>query len=498
MKISKAKIYSLLSVVTLLSAMTVSAAPRLTVVVAIDGFHQSDMLAMRNYWPTGGLRTLQEEAFQTELSLPNIVYGGAETPATLFCGAVPAEHGITYDKYFSRTDRALHDVFEDNEQNGIGCALHVSPKALLSLTAADRFRLNYGEKAKIYAIGLDANTTLCMAGHSANACCWYDDTEQHWATTTYYTEGLPSAADAQNTSGRIAELAAREWTPRMDIAQYMRPTEDEKKKGFAYTGLQNGRSPYINTLVTELALSMQKESHLGEDATPDLLFLQMTVQTPKATADRIGTAEQEDMYLHLNQDLGYLIEQLDKRIGKQNIQLLLTGLPRLGTSAEIFSHSGVPRKAFNVDRAVALTGTYLMALYGHERWVDGGHGQSIYLNRILIEQKKLPLLQIQRQVSDFLLDFEGVQGACPSSVLLQTSGTPETKRLQQSISKRTAGDVVFWLEENRVSEERNNVILDKVIDRSPLIPLYLWSGALRQYPDKHDVNALSIYNLLFE
>ena len=54
-----------------------------------------------------------------------------------------------------------------------------------------------------------------------------------------------------------------------------------------------------------------------------------------------------------------------------------------------------------------------MALYGHERWVDGVYGQSIYLNRTLIEQKRLNLETIQRQVANFLMDFEGVQIAMP-------------------------------------------------------------------------------------
>jgi hypothetical protein len=54
-----------------------------------------------------------------------------------------------------------------------------------------------------------------------------------------------------------------------------------------------------------------------------------------------------------------------------------------------------------------------MALYGHERWIDGSYGQSIYLNRTLIEQKRLSLETIQRQVANFLMDFEGVQIAMP-------------------------------------------------------------------------------------
>lgn len=487
-------IFFLLSLTTYVSGET----PRLTVVIVVDGMHQQDMDALRPYWQQGGLRLLSEEAFQTELPLPNLVYGGAETAATLFCGTTPDEHGITFDTFFQRSDRRLHSIFEDNSQQGIGTDLHVSPHNILSMSMSDKFRLRHGSKANIYAIGLDANTTLCAAGHSANACCWFNSDTRRWVTTTYYDEGLPAAADRQNTSGRIEQLAAREWTPRLDIAQYMHPTPEEKKRSFSYTGFAGGRSAVINTLVCELALDLQKDRHLGEDAVPDLLLLQMTVQSPAAQSDHIQCAEQEDMYLSLNQDIGFLLEQLGKRIGKQHMQVLLTGLPRLGTSPEPLNGAGLPARRFNVDRAVALTGTYLMALYGHERWVDGGFGQSIFLNRTLIEQKKLSVSALQRQVSDFLLDFEGVQGACPSGELrlIQTGG--EAERLRMSLNKHSAGDVVFWLEENWVSMTRENEVPDKVTDRAPAVPLYLWSGKLRQFPDKHQISALDLYNLLFE
>ncbi|MBQ9340550.1 MAG: DUF4105 domain-containing protein [Paludibacteraceae bacterium] len=493
----------LLGCISLNFSQTVLAAPanmpRLTVVVAVDGLHQQDLNALRPYWQQGGLRMMHEEAFQTELTLPNIVYGGAETPATLFSGRTPAENGITYDQYFNRTDRTLHDIFEDNTQSGIGCQKSVSPAAIRVLALTDRFRLLVGDKAAIYAIGLDANTTLCMAGHSANTCCWFNTETEQWATTTYYDEGLPDAADKQNTGGRIEQLKERTWSPRMDISQYMCPTDEERKRGFTYTGFANGHSAITNTLVCELALDLQKEKHLGEDATADLLLLQMNVLSPAAKADHINTAEQEDMYLSLNQDLGYLIEQLSKRVGKHNLQMLIVGLPRLGTDADKLSTIRMDKRYFNVDRAVALTGTYLMALYGHERWVDGGYGQSLYLNRTLIEQKKLSLPMLQRQVSDFLIAFEGVQGACPANelLLLRSSGNEE-ERLQQSLNKRTAGDVVFWLEDNYVSMTSDNSIPDKVADRSPRVPLYLWSGALRQFPEKDNVSALGLFELLFE
>lgn len=481
----------------LLLAGLAQATPRLTVVVAVDGLQQQDLTAMRNYWPQGGLRLMSEEAFQTNISLPFFVFGGAETPASLFSGATPSEHGVTSDYYYSRSDRAIHAVYESNDQKGIGTSVRVSPARLRAMTISDRFRLMAGDKAEVYALGLDPNTTISMAGHSANACCWYDANSQKWVATTAYDGGLPSAADKLNTNGRIAEYEAREWTPRMDIAQYMHPTAAEKKKPFHYVGLQAGHAPAMNELMVELALAIQQDKKMGEDIVPDLLMMQMTTLSPKACCDYIQSAEQEDMYLSINQNIGYLIEQLNKRIGKDKYQLLVVGLPRKGASSETLEKVGFPRQVFNIDRAVALASTYLMALYGHERWVDGGYGNAIYLNKTLIEQKKLSLDAIRRQVSEFLLEFEGVQGACPSTDLDIIQGNKEVEKLRNSLNKKTRGDVVFWLEENWVSTEKEGKCTDFVANRDPQIPLLLWSGAYRNYPEKSSVTALEIYELLF-
>lgn len=474
-----------------LFTLAVMAAPRLTVVAVVDGLTSENLALLRPYWQKGGLRTLSEEAFQTTIAYPHLVYGGNETTATLMTGVTPDRHGYTMDYYFLRKDRLIHPMLEDENARGIGTKVHVSAKALLAQTMSDKMRLLY-PASKIYAIGLSPETSVLLAGHAANACCWLDAEHYQWVATGAYTEGLPTAAYDQNKLARIGTLAAHTWTPRMDIPTYTRPTEQERKKGFSYeVSKVLYQSPEANTLVIELALDMQKAEKLGTDATPDLLLLQLHAISPKATSDQIASAEQEDLYLRLNQDLGFLMEQLDKRIGKTNYQLMVVGRPVLGTSAQTLADIHMPVQSFNADRAAALTGTYLMALYGHERWVDGGYGQSIYLNRTLIEQKRLSLEVIQRQVANFLMDFEGVQVAMPGhdAMLYPQLGT--------SLCKRHTGDVVFMLQPGWQLMQDEKHVLDKVIDDNPSSPLLLWSGTLRSMPQE-SLDATKVAELIFD
>ena len=488
------KTYLHIALIALLSTIncqlsTVTASPKLTVVVVVDGLRQDNLNQLRPYWQQGGLRTLSEEAFQTTIDFPHIVYGGNETTATLMTGVTPAQHGYAMDYYFSRSDRRPHLLLEDNTQNGIGTSLAISPKALLSPTIGDVLRMRVGAKAKIFAVGIHPETTILLAGHSANACCWIDDGKKAWVTTSYYPLGLPSAADEMNINGRFEELVGRVWQPRMNITSYISPTDHEIRKSFSYDSEDILlKSPVANTLVVELALAIQKSEQLGSDPTPDLLLLELNTVTPAATADRIQSAEQEDMHLWLNQDLGYLIEQLQKRLGRENVDFLLVGRPVLGIGCETFKAAGIQVNSFNIDRAAALVSTYLMALYGHERWVDGGYGQSIFLNRTLIEQKKISLPTVQRQVANFLMEFEGVQTAFPQNEALLY---PE---LASSMNKRQ-GDVVFTLLPGWQLHANDKTVSDAVLESHPTAPLLYWSGSYVTFPEGQ-LSAIDIINLI--
>ena len=466
-----------------------AAQPPLTVVVVVDGMTQDNLTQLRPFWSAGGLRTLSEEAFQTTIAFPHTVHGGQETMATLMTGATPSRHGVMGDRYFDRMYRTTFDVLNDSQASGIGTKMQLSPRAINTTTITDEWRIAHGIHAQIYAIGLQAQSTILMAGHAANACCWLDPTSLKWVTTSFYSEGLPSAADAMNMSGRIDQLAEKTWTPRMEIATYTSPTKDERRRSFSYlpkTDLLH--TPAANTLAIELALNLQQAKDLGKDNIADLLLLQLTTNSPKATSDAIASAEQEDMYLSINQDLGYFMDQLNQRIGKTNYQLVVVGRPTKGHSVKTYDMAGIAIQRFNIDRAAALTSTYLMAIYGHERWVDGGFGPFLYLNRTLIEQKRLSLETIQRQVANFIMDFEGVQVAYPIHEAIQSE-------YKQSIYRRHAGDVFFQLQDHWILDTNDKMQYDFVIEQSPSAPLMLWSATLRTFPEK-ELDATDIKSLI--
>ncbi len=473
--------YLYITLIALCLSSLLQAAPRLSVVVMVDGLRQDNLQRLQPYLRAGGLRLLAEQAEKATVSFDNEVYGGCETVATLLTGEQPYIHGIAMDSCFSRSDRLIHPVLEDKAETPISATGPLSPRALLAPAIADRFRFRYGENAHIYAVGQTPATTILMAGHAADGCCWLDPMTEQWGTTSFYPAGLPAVADECNVSGRIQRAIDQEWMPRMDFPLYMSPTDNEQKKnGFHYrTHEPLHYTPAINTLIVEMTLQLRETFVLGGDDTPDLLLVQMTTRTPKAKSDYIASAEQEDMYLALNQDLGFLIEQLQRAVGKENVDFFVVGVPRQGISLQTLAASRMPVKTFYTDQASALTSAYLMALYGQGQWVIGGYGTSLYLNRPLIEQKQMSLPTVQQQVADFLMDFEGVRIAQPQHLAYLDPTIAAT------VSKKNAGDVIFHLQAGWQLAYNEQQAIDKVMEQQPTVPLlYLTHSHTLSLPDQ--------------
>ena len=107
------KTYLYSTLIFSLLAVSLFAMPRLTVVAVVDGMTAEDLATLRPYWQQGGIRTLSEEAFQTTVAFPHLVYGGNETTATLITGVTPDRHGYTMDTYYLSRDRKTHAMLED-------------------------------------------------------------------------------------------------------------------------------------------------------------------------------------------------------------------------------------------------------------------------------------------------------------------------------------------------------------------------------------------------
>lgn len=500
------KTFILVIFLTFSIASNASTRPRLLVQVVIDGLQYENLTLLEKYFPAGGLRTiLNESQYVPYMEFPHQNYGGIENVATFCTGTIPFFHGISEKYFFNRNIEAVENTLTDKLQFGIGTHEQLSPSALLSSTLSDELKIQMGEKSKVYAVGVDADATILLAGHAGDGAIWINDEQLKWASSTYYNKGFIACADQMNMNGEFELLASRKWESQFPPESYLKPNARElKKNGFTYKGTQLFKkndpktilksTSHANNLVVNLALKIQEQEHLGNDQFPDILSLHLTTQTPLSESDRISSAEQEEMYIRINQDLGFLLEQLEKRVGKEKLLLVVMGKPLHGSSATQNETYQIPNGKFNIDRAAALINTYLMAKYGHERWILGSNNQQIYLNRLLIEKKEMKLEDLEKQVANFLMEFEGVQTAFTTTEVKNWGNNMDNKMtlLRNSYNKNTSGDVQYTLQPGWAVTDSNGKVVCKLSEMNATAPIFFWGMNLKGGQIQDNCNATDI------
>ncbi len=482
-----------ISLCGILCAQNTSATPpRLVVGIKIDGLQQSHLNKLENYLSSNGLKRFISEGAVVENMRHNILSAGsAADVATMFSGTVPYYHGVSGNDYFDRSLREIVSILRDENQVGIGTKQKLSAHNLLTSTLVDELVM-VSPQSKTYSIAIQPEDAIMMGGHTADYVCWIDPSQLKWVTTAYYTKGLTRWADEMNASGKFQEIASKSWRPNISMSNYLNPSASGSRTAeFQYNPLERKKAnsaetilcntPAANNLVSELAQTVFNREGLGEDKFTDMLLLQFTVKTPKETTSALQTAEKEDMYFRLDKEIQNLISYITSKTGTENVLFYLVGSPGdLHSPLELGSNK-IPAGYFNADRSIALINTYLMALYGQEKWMEGYYGKNLFLNRRRIEEKKLNFQEIQNRVAEFLLEFEGIQAAFPVNQIINYNGNDADERLKlrNSYHKKTSGDIVITLLPGWVEVNDKNQVVGEANTPVTYVPFYLYGWKIK-------------------
>lgn len=455
----------------LMTTAFLQAANRLTVLVAVEGLTE---YGVNRYW---------DQTFDNSMKFEHKVYGGTESLVTLLTGTNPIMHGITHDLRYDIATHKIVGTLADRKQAGIGTTETLSPVNILAPTITDMLKLG-SRLNKVYAVGLKGKYTIALAGHNANAALWLNENNLQWAASPYYSEGLPQAADKMNVNKEIEQRSMELWRPMRDSLQKYEfvSEKEETDHGFAYYANsrdRNGipyfsRTPLANEAVLDMALKLQAEHKLGV-YTSDMLCLQLTTATLASNGDRITTAEQEDMYLRLYDQLRNFMDSLNVNYGGR-VTLIVTGMPYRGEDPSRLEKQHLSHGDFNIERAAALAGTYLMAIYGHQKWIEGSHCNGLIINRDKLIEQKIDYSEFSRQVARFLENFEGVNHAYTASqIMTSCSDNEELSLLRNSLCSGFAGDVYITLQKGwRITN--NNTVVDNYACNYASVPVVVFDN----------------------
>ena len=486
------KLLLLASVLAWVSGVFAEEKPKLIVGVVISHFYPEWMDMYANELSENGLKRIMKQGVRVNMNYNYFYTQTGVDHASIYTGMLPTEHGIVsrawYDRlrrkrqYSTRSDR--YTEIGDQQADSIKS---LSPDYLQTMSLGSAMKWN-NPMSRVFSIAMNGDEAVLSGGSSADMAIWFSEKTGKWVSSSYYRSELPEWLRMYNTWVESDHFVNKGWMMLSDedkSAARIRLTNHfyydiarAKKEYNTYRVLK--ATPYANTLVRVLAEKLIDEERLGVDNDPDLLALNFSCLDYMSRDFTIDSSEEKDMLIRLDMDIAALVSKLDTRVGKGNYTLFVTFSEMRELMPEDLRKIKVNSDYFSIFKSVALLKSYLGLVYGPGDWISDYDQGQIYLNRDLIEQKKINLKEMQDKVADFMIEFEGVAKVMTAYSLTHTSFPEGVNRLvQNSFSHKRSGDVFFCIHPTWVSELKELEDTYFRHTKRPIVPLYLYGAGVK-------------------
>jgi predicted AlkP superfamily pyrophosphatase or phosphodiesterase len=469
--------------------------PKLIVGITIEQM-RSDYIT--RYWDTfqeGGFKRLFENgsySLNARIDIHNL--RTTTMLPTIYTGTYPSEHGIVGDKWYKHLTKneisAINDDFYltmgSDSKNG-----NVSANMLKVYTIGDALKENSSYKSKVFSVALNPTAAVLSAGHAADGAFWYDPSNGKMITSSYYMDDFPDWVMVFNDRLLPDYYLDKSWELLLDSGSYKEGVEDgyllekgfwKKWNTFPYSlpmlsSMVKSKyqllpvTPYGNKLVREFALHLIEQNTLGIDNDPDLLNITFSSMDFANKWFGPASVEMHDIYLRLDQDISTILNQLDKKFGKDNYLVFLTAASTKGYPVEVLKEEmNIRCGNFAPHSAMALLRAYLNAVFGVGEWILMYNEEQVYLNHALIEQKEKNLSEIQEKTALFLNQFEGIKSAVPAFLVEKSNlDNPRFSIVENSYCVQRSGDVILILEEGWYPAPKYDEVDYSTENRFPIV-----------------------------
>jgi len=444
--------------------------PKLVVGIVVDQMRFDYLTRYWNDYGDDGFKRLLSEGYNCTNTHFNYIptYTGPGH-ASIYTGATPSTHGIISNYWYDRELEEYLYCVSDADMNTVGAdneSGKMSPAKMLTTTLGDELRLFSMNRSKVISIGLKDRSAVLPGGHMANFAFWLDSETGDFVSSSYYGPRLPKWAQKFNKKDLCEAYLSEKWEFLLPSKSYDESLNDNSAYEEPFAGQkypkfphdlpellkENGKglikaTPYGNTLTKDMAIAAIEGEGLGEDIHTDLLAVSFS--SPDYVGHQFGTDSKEiqDTYLRLDLDLASFLSYLDDQIGKENVLVFLTADHGAVRTPSYLKDRKIPAGYFEAEESIRALKQFLQNIYGFGDWVKTYGDAQIFLNRELIFEKYLSLEEVQQQVADFMLRFDGVQKAVTGRTLENNEfDNGVLACLQKGFNQKRSADVFLVLD----------------------------------------------------
>ncbi|GGY78359.1 alkaline phosphatase family protein [Pseudoduganella plicata] len=437
----------------------VPAAPKLVVVMAVDGLPQEQLLRYRGQFGDGGFkRLLTQGAMFGDAHQAHGTTVTAVGHSAILTGAYPYQHGIVGNNWIDRATGKSVYCTEDTRYQYIGESTRpddgTSPARLRVDTLGDQLRYATGNKSRVLAVSGKDRGAILLAGKTGTAYM-YMEGSGNFASSTYYMQQHPAWVQRFQASKPQDRYYGKTWRPMLADADYSMDagdtpfaisyySESGAPDASYYKRLKEG--PFVDELTLDFARAAIEAEGLGANpaGVPDLLGMSLSAHDYVNHAHGPESRMSHDHLQRLDRMLAGFFTYLDKKVGSDNYLVVLTADHGFANSAEFSQQQRID--AGRVDGKKLLNGlqTHLDASFGGGKVALTASWPNLYLEQAALDKAGIKRADVETAASRWLLAQTGIADVY-TRTRFEESGATGTRidlLLRRAWHRSESGDLV--------------------------------------------------------
>lgn len=441
------------------------AAPRLVVLVTVDGLPMRQIMAAREFLgPDGFARFLERGRWFAQAHYGHGYTVTAAGHAVIMSGAHPQRNGIIGNQWRDPATGAVVYNTGDTAYRYLGnptaALAGTSPRNLLVPTLGDVLREG-APQSKVIGISAKDRGAILPAGHRGTAYL-YMSTSGEFSTSSYYMQVLPQWAQDFNAARPAAAYFKRAWRPLLggydcprasagcayatavsDGQPWQADNDNGKRLPMVVGGETHApgpryhanliASPFMDELTLSFARAAVRGERLGQRGAIDILSVSLSSHDYINHLFGPESRLARDHLLQLDGQLQAFFAFLDRMLGADRYVLALTADHGFTDTPEWAASQGRPAGRFKQREALPAVNAALSQRFGVQRLARGFSAGGLLLDDARVREHGLDAGAVLAAARAELLRQPGVAEVFTREQLLATdAATPILHAMRKS------------------------------------------------------------------
>ncbi|MBI4057598.1 MAG: alkaline phosphatase family protein, partial [Elusimicrobia bacterium] len=504
-----------ISLLILQATVAAAATPKLVVLIVVDQMRGDTLEKFKPYFGQRGFsRLVSEGTVFTKATYDHVPTETCPGHALLGSGIYAYKSGIVANKWYSHSSQKVVYCAEDpNAPTSEEGGKPRSPILFEVKSLSQRIKEQY-PKARVVGVSYKDRSSIMLVGPGADAAYWYDEKVQKFVSSSYYH---------YNPQVLSFNLKLGSWLNRHPVWEYSLNAPAvvcPKDKPEYHKNPPVGHPDYsgvgaafphpiktiramhhtawgsdLLTAFTEHVIETEDLGH-NPEGNPDILAL--SYSNPDAVGHLFGpdSCETADTYSRLDRTLAKLLTTLEKRVGRNNLLVILSSDHGVASVPEFSQAAGLSagrldledppkfstiqdlsplRLQIEQDAAQIFRYPFSTESPSSEAFIAAAQTPGFFINNSLLRKRKIPGPRARDWLKRALLKIPGIKAAYTSDEIAEGKGS---RAIRYGFRKDRSADVIISLRENWIwnNSSPGGTGHSESYDYDSHVPLLIWGG----------------------